>query len=323
MTITNSTISSNLIDAGDYSGPAAGGGVYNSGLLALTNVTVANNNVTHLCDSHCFAVPTGGGVEGVAPVTVLNTIISGNSTTENQSPPNGGGSVTLPSDCHGSLTSRGYNLVQTLDACAFTPASGDLVGVDPLLGALKGNGGSTPTATHNPAANSPAIDAGSPAVPGSGGLSCPHDDQRGIPRGDDANFDGIRRCDIGAVETAAIDSTSDRVSFEGSWSAVNNAKAVNGSFRVGTLSSALAFDVVGPAFTIITKRGPAYGKARVFVDGTSRGVMDFYAPTVRWLSRQTFAGLGAGPHHVEVVVLNSRNAASTGNNVVFDAATLR
>jgi hypothetical protein len=85
----------------------------------------------------------------------------------------------------------------------------------------------------------------------------------------------------------------------------------------------LAFDVVGPVFTLVTKRGPTFGKARVTVDGTVRGVVDFYSASTRWLSRQTFAGLGAGPHHVEVTVLTTRNPASTGNTVVFDAVTLR
>ncbi|MDA2921629.1 hypothetical protein MYX76_19395, partial [Desulfobacterota bacterium AH_259_B03_O07] len=53
---------------------------------------------------------------------------------------------------------------------------------------LTNNGGSTETHALSP--NSPAVDAGNPAPPGSGGNACEATDQRGIPR----------NCDIGAFE---------------------------------------------------------------------------------------------------------------------------
>ena len=76
--------------------------------------------------------------------------------------------------------------------CSFTPATGDLVNVDPMLGLLQDNGG--PTLTHAILADSPAIDSGNPAVPGIGGAACPQTDQRGVLRPQGA------ACDIGAFE---------------------------------------------------------------------------------------------------------------------------
>ena len=69
------------------------------------------------------------------------------------------------------------------------PELGDLIGVNPMLGPLKDNGGAT--LTHALLPGSPAIDR-----PG----SCLTTDQRGMPRPIDGDGDGIGDCDIGAVE---------------------------------------------------------------------------------------------------------------------------
>src|SRR5439155_22171585 len=73
-----------------------------------------------------------------------------------------------------------------------TPAAHDLAGGDPMISLLSRNGG--PTLTSTLLAGSPAINAGNPATPGSGGGACEPADQRGVPR----SLGG--RCDIGAYE---------------------------------------------------------------------------------------------------------------------------
>jgi hypothetical protein len=60
--------------------------------------------------------------------------------------------------------------------------------IDPRLGPLADNGGSTQT--HALLQGSPAINKGNPAPPGSGGNACAATDQRGAPR----------NCDVGAYE---------------------------------------------------------------------------------------------------------------------------
>jgi CSLREA domain-containing protein len=448
LVLVDSTISSNGIDAGDYSTQARGGGLFSIGLFAnLLNVTVANNSVVHRCDSHCFASPEAGGISAPnGAVFLIDTILANNTTTENQSEPNGGGSVTTASDCTGSLTSDGYNLVRTLNGCGFTPSSTDITGVDPLLGTLQGNGGLT--WTHNLLPGSPAIDAGNPKIIGSGTGACARADQRGLPRSDDGNLDGTQRCDIGAVEKMAIDNSSYRVRLDGwsgttsgaasgggfrsatsagaaatftqsspapttsvafltfkgpnmgranvvvdgvshtvdlyvagqavrttltypvtsaaqhtvrvtalgtknaastgtqvrvdgfklgtanyddsspsvrygFWSGARNGRASGGSMRVGSPGGVIAFDTVGPVFTLILERGPSFGKAQVTIDGTSHGTVETYSATTKWLARQTYSGLGTGTHRVVVTVLTTKNPASTGTNFVFDGVTLR
>ncbi len=155
LTLTNSTLSNN--------NGATTGGLYSLGSVFLNNVTIAQN--------------PGGGVHQGGSFDLGNTLIGGNS----------GG------DCSGSLTSHGYNLIQNTTNCTLV---GDLTGVfinvNPLLGALKDNGGST--RTHMLLPGSPAIDAGNPAASDGAGYHCQPIDQRGHPRPI-----GLH-CDIGAYE---------------------------------------------------------------------------------------------------------------------------
>ncbi len=76
----------------------------------------------------------------------------------------------------------------------------DITGIDEgVLDAFADDG--TPGNGHFPlVSDSPAIDAGNPADPGSGGDACEATDQLGSPRPADGNCDGTALCDIGAIE---------------------------------------------------------------------------------------------------------------------------
>lgn len=163
--VGNSTVAGNSVSGANGTG---GGIAVVRGMLALTNSTIAGNALA--------ATGSGGGVSvGTGAVSMSDTIVAGNS-------------APLGPDLYGPLTASGYNLVgDPTDAAGF--ADTDLLGVDPQLGPLQGNGGRTPTMA--PTCGSPAIDAGDPDFQGP-----PNADQRG------GNYSRVVNgvVDIGAYE---------------------------------------------------------------------------------------------------------------------------
>jgi hypothetical protein len=174
--VLNTTISGNSTLAGQGGGVLAA-----SGFVTIVNSTITANHSTGTTGA-------GGGVAVVAApgglVGILSSIIA-----DNVAPT---GTENCYASGPGLLVSAGHNLDTGL-TCGFV-ATGDLSGVNPLLGPLQNNGGPTPT--HALAAASPAIDAGSTA-------GCPATDQRGGRRPLKATAAAPARCDMGAYEAPA------------------------------------------------------------------------------------------------------------------------
>jgi hypothetical protein len=132
----------------------------------MNNVTVSDNS--------------GGISTGLFAGTVVqlsNTIIANNG---------------LFTDCaNGPITSNGYNLDS--DGSCSLMATGDLSSMNPNLGPLQNNGGSTQTQALK--SSSPAIDMGNLALPNGIIPACESSDQRGVARPQGAD------CDMGAYES--------------------------------------------------------------------------------------------------------------------------
>ena len=167
--LTNLTVAGNSITMPATATPVAVGGVLLYDDANLTNLTIAGNTA-----SGAAATLVGGLWQEVDYVsTIKNSIVAQNSNAQ----------------CllDGTLSSAGHN-ISSDSSCDFTSV-GDQENVDPLLGPLQDNGGST--LTMAPLAGSPAIDTGTPD-------GAPSDDQRGVARPQGAGFD------IGAVEVAGV-----------------------------------------------------------------------------------------------------------------------
>jgi hypothetical protein len=198
LTITNSTLSGNT--AYGYFG-GGGGGIYNSsGTVTITNTTLSGNS------AHASG---GGGIyNNSGSVSINNATLSGNTAAGYKGGGifvNIGASVTLQNsivansstagNCHGTLTSQGYNLSSD-NTCNFHfHISGDRNNIAPRLGPLQNNGG--PTFTQALLSASPAIDAGNPSGCTDGKGHRLTTDQRGLPRFDKED---TRGCDMGAYE---------------------------------------------------------------------------------------------------------------------------
>lgn len=194
--ISNSTISGNAAETS--LGNGGGGGIYNFGNTALTNVTVSNNSSTN-----------AGGIRNFSSGTsnLRNTIVAGNTA-----------SISNP-DVEGTFVSQGNNLIGiSAGGNGFTNnINGDKVGtsaapINPLLGALASNGGQTDT--HALLQGSPAIDAGSSCVTSNFPEGCLNNtlstDQRGagFSRQLDGDGNGTATVDIGAFESPMMITTA-------------------------------------------------------------------------------------------------------------------
>ncbi|MEZ5428755.1 MAG: carboxypeptidase-like regulatory domain-containing protein [Pyrinomonadaceae bacterium] len=157
MNITNTTVAGNTATSG------SGGGIANVGTATLTSCTVAGNMAPDI---------DGGGVVNFGTFNSGNSIYADNTAMSNP-------------DFSGTLTSNNYNLVEDTSGTTISfaqirlkdvkfaqLAANDITGVDPMLGPLQNNGGTTQTMALLP--GSPAIETGN-----SFGLTT---DQRGFTR---------------------------------------------------------------------------------------------------------------------------------------------
>jgi len=212
LTLTNSTVSGNSASDGN------GGGIASSGTLTLTNSTVSDNSASGQQSD-------GGGIfnQGSKADIVFSTIYGnktigngGGLSIEDFKDPNGkmsvsqvsirnsiiaGDKATTGPDIAGTLTTDGYNLIQSFSGVTFedplnkhsTDISGDItsnLGIDPVL---RDNGG--PTKTLALLSGSPAIDKIPLDACHVNGITT---DQRGVKRPDGNES----ACDIGAYESS-------------------------------------------------------------------------------------------------------------------------
>jgi hypothetical protein len=125
------------------------------------------------------------------------------------------------------------------------------------------------------------------------------------------------------VGTTTIEDTSPRIAYNG-WSGATSASASGGAYRAAsTATSSVSLTFTGTSVDWVTATGPSYGKASVTVDGVARGTVDLYTRTPRWDVVRSFAGLSGGTHTIVVKPLGTKDAASSGKQVVVDAFLTR
>jgi CSLREA domain-containing protein len=252
VTLTRSTVSgegNGVIAAGSATlvnstiSGNTGGGIVAAGVVELSNVTVTNN---------------GGGGVMAGSVVLRNTIVAGNT----------------PVDCAvGSTTGDAYN-IDGDGSCGLSGTDQPGV-VYPRLGPLADNGGAT--FTHALLDASPAIDAGSPAAPGSGGTACEGTDQRGVVR----PLGG--RCDVGAFEgtsarTAPSCTLLPRIGCQAALGKRSKLIERNPDGFFGTLSWSWVNSAPVPAADFADPASGATGYTLCLYDGDGGVPFEFAAP---------------------------------------------
>ena len=111
----------------------------------------------------------------------------------------------------------------------------------------------------------------------------------------------------------------------GSWFGIlSPGGAFSGAYRLSNIAGATAsFSFTGTQMTWVTARGPAYGKAQIWVDGALKQTVDLYRSAQQWQYKITVAGLASGTHNVLIKVLGTKNLSASDAGVVIDGFEIR
>jgi hypothetical protein len=124
------------------------------------------------------------------------------------------------------------------------------------------------------------------------------------------------------VGSSITQESSPRIRYD-SWAGVTKPAASGGSYRQSSSPSArTSLDFTGRTIKWITATGPAYGRARVVIDGKAHTV-DLYRPTRHWKVALSYTGLAKGRHHITVRPLGTKNPSSRSKSIVVDAFVVR
>jgi hypothetical protein len=108
------------------------------------------------------------------------------------------------------------------------------------------------------------------------------------------------------------------------WRDEGDRDALGGRVRLERLRGAtFAAWFRGTSVTWFTLKGRAFGKAEVFVDGRSRGVVDLYATRRGPAVGRSISDLGGGGHTIEIRALGRARRAATDTFVAVDALRTR
>jgi hypothetical protein len=103
------------------------------------------------------------------------------------------------------------------------------------------------------------------------------------------------------------------------WRHVTATAASGGGYAATTKPHATAlFTFRGTSLTWVTARGPAMGRAKVYVDGVLKLTVDNYSTRSGWNLRRRLSGLSDATHTVKVVATGTKRRASKGTTVIVD-----
>jgi hypothetical protein len=111
------------------------------------------------------------------------------------------------------------------------------------------------------------------------------------------------------------------LAYAGGWTASSSTSASGGSFRFADATgSSVTVSFTGSYLAWIAKKSPAYGKAKVTLDGGTPVTVDLYSANTLWQQRAWETGaLTTGAHTVKIEWTGTKNAAATDTNISVDA----
>jgi hypothetical protein len=112
--------------------------------------------------------------------------------------------------------------------------------------------------------------------------------------------------------------------ISGTWASIADSSAGGGTYAVSDVAGATtSLRFTGTGATWITLRGPAMGRAEIWVDGTLRRTVDLYAPSAVFGVQRSVSGLADTLHLMTVVVVDRHRPSATGSTVAVDGWIIR
>ncbi|MGE5138296.1 MAG: hypothetical protein ACM3JD_02435 [Rudaea sp.] len=105
------------------------------------------------------------------------------------------------------------------------------------------------------------------------------------------------------------------------WRGARSANAVGGKYRYSqTPGDTLTVPFWGDGIAWTGSKGPNHGQAQILVDDVDYATVNLYNPSMLWKqSLQSISGLADGYHTIKIIVLSSKDPASSGTKVSLDS----
>jgi uncharacterized protein YkwD len=112
----------------------------------------------------------------------------------------------------------------------------------------------------------------------------------------------------------------DRLVYTGKWSTGYSTSASGGAWAYINSPASVTVKFTGTYLAWVTKKSPAYGKARVTLDSRTPVEVDLYSSAVRYQRKVWDTGtLAAGAHTVKIEWTGTRSPGATASNIGVDA----
>jgi hypothetical protein len=123
---------------------------------------------------------------------------------------------------------------------------------------------------------------------------------------------------------AQIQDGATTLTYTGTWTQATHASFSGGSTRHATASTArVSHAFTGRGIALVMTTGPNRGRAGIYLDGVLVETLDLYTPTLTFRQVLYSASFDASAAHtIEVRVLGTRNASSSGTRVDLDAVVV-
>ena len=124
--------------------------------------------------------------------------------------------------------------------------------------------------------------------------------------------------------TTRFEQDNPKITYKGAWKTTIDDDASGHSFKFANSSGcSVTISFVGTHLTLLAKKSPKYGKAKITLDGKVLGTVDLYSSTAKFRQKVWGSGnLKQGAHTVVISWTGTKRGAATGTYIDIDAVDM-